>query len=207
MRWPERDRGNINRQNWTDLEPLWSKNKAKIIKPFFIKKNQWPVSFIDSVKALELNSCIAQGLTESKHVASVHLRPEQASMPSELETAMESLIVVFHRYASREGRHGTLNRRELRELMENELSNFLRVCCQCIAHFVVLSPLFIVGGYAAVRHIIGVNPHPNDHIRNTTELMEISIHFMVIVIRKTSTTLHTYSNNAYMFLITLHLIQ
>lgn len=39
---------------------------------------------------------------------------------------MESLITVFHRYASREGRNGTLSRRELRELMENELSNFLR---------------------------------------------------------------------------------
>ncbi|KAG7225504.1 hypothetical protein INR49_027499, partial [Caranx melampygus] len=49
-----------------------------------------------------------------------------ATMPSELETAMESLIKVFHRYASKEGRTGTLNRRELRELMENELSNFLK---------------------------------------------------------------------------------
>merc|ERR1712002_1445558 len=49
-----------------------------------------------------------------------------ANMPSELETAMESLIKVFHRYASRDGKSGTLNRRELRELMENELSNFLR---------------------------------------------------------------------------------
>lgn len=48
-------------------------------------------------------------------------------MPSELEIAMESLIKVFHRYASKEGRSGTLSRRELRELMENELSNFLRV--------------------------------------------------------------------------------
>ncbi|TKS88344.1 protein S100-A1 [Larimichthys crocea] len=46
-------------------------------------------------------------------------------MPSELEGAMESLIKVFHRYASKDGR-GTLNRRELRELMENELSNFLK---------------------------------------------------------------------------------
>ncbi|XP_049607585.1 protein S100-A10a [Syngnathus scovelli] len=47
-------------------------------------------------------------------------------MPSELETAMESLIVVFHRYASRDGRNGTLSRQELRLLMENELSNFLK---------------------------------------------------------------------------------
>lgn len=48
-------------------------------------------------------------------------------MPSELEGAMESLIKVFHRYASKDGRSGTLSRRELRELMENELSNFLKV--------------------------------------------------------------------------------
>lgn len=55
------------------------------------------------------------------------LKNTSATMPSELETAMESLIKVFHRYASREGKTGTLNRRELRELMENELSNFLKV--------------------------------------------------------------------------------
>ncbi|KAM6974852.1 protein S100-A10a [Tautogolabrus adspersus] len=46
-------------------------------------------------------------------------------MPSELESAMESLIKVFHKYASKEGRSGTLSRRELRELMEAELSTFL----------------------------------------------------------------------------------
>ncbi|KAF6720649.1 Protein S100-A10 [Oryzias melastigma] len=43
-------------------------------------------------------------------------------MPSELENAMESLIKVFHRYA----KDSRLSRRELRELMENELSNFLK---------------------------------------------------------------------------------
>ncbi|XP_020495874.1 protein S100-A10a [Labrus bergylta] len=46
-------------------------------------------------------------------------------MPSELESAMESLIKVFHKYASKEGQKATLSRRELRELMESELSNFL----------------------------------------------------------------------------------
>ncbi|XP_054462538.1 protein S100-A10a [Anoplopoma fimbria] len=53
-------------------------------------------------------------------------------MPSELETAMQSLITVFHRYASKDGKKDgkkdTLSRKELRELMENELSNFLK--CQ-----------------------------------------------------------------------------
>lgn len=52
-------------------------------------------------------------------------------MPSELETAMESLIMVFHRYAGKEGRSGTLTRRELRTLMENELSGFLKVKFFC----------------------------------------------------------------------------
>ncbi|XP_068603161.1 protein S100-A1-like [Brachionichthys hirsutus] len=46
-------------------------------------------------------------------------------MPSDLEIAMESLILVFHRYASKSGRDGTLKRGDLRDLMENELSNFL----------------------------------------------------------------------------------
>ncbi|XP_040045072.1 protein S100-A1 [Gasterosteus aculeatus] len=47
-------------------------------------------------------------------------------MPSELETAMESLIKVFHRYANKDGKSVTLSRRDLRELMENELSTFLK---------------------------------------------------------------------------------
>ncbi|XP_026205706.1 protein S100-A10a [Anabas testudineus] len=47
-------------------------------------------------------------------------------MPSELENAMESLIKVFHRYASKDNKDTTLSRRELRELMEHELPNFLK---------------------------------------------------------------------------------
>ncbi|KAJ8336291.1 hypothetical protein SKAU_G00396340 [Synaphobranchus kaupii] len=47
-------------------------------------------------------------------------------MPSELENAMESLIKVFHRYASKEGSSNSLSRRELKELMENELTSFLK---------------------------------------------------------------------------------
>ncbi|KAJ0055095.1 hypothetical protein NL108_009022, partial [Boleophthalmus pectinirostris] len=44
------------------------------------------------------------------------------TMPSELENCMEGLIKVFHRYA----KNGNLSRKDLRELMECELSNFLR---------------------------------------------------------------------------------
>nr|ACO10385.1 S100-A1 [Caligus rogercresseyi] len=47
-------------------------------------------------------------------------------MPSELERAMESMITVFHKYAAKEGNGNTLSRRELRDLMENELSGFLK---------------------------------------------------------------------------------
>uniref|UniRef100_A0A4W5MWQ9 Protein S100 n=1 Tax=Hucho hucho TaxID=62062 RepID=A0A4W5MWQ9_9TELE len=47
-------------------------------------------------------------------------------MPSELERAMESMITVFHKYAAKEGSSNTLSRRELKDLMENELSGFLK---------------------------------------------------------------------------------
>lgn len=40
---------------------------------------------------------------------------------------MESMITVFHKYAAKEGSGNTLSRRELKDLMENELSGFLKV--------------------------------------------------------------------------------
>ncbi|XP_013868624.1 protein S100-A10 [Austrofundulus limnaeus] len=43
-------------------------------------------------------------------------------MPSDLENCMETLIKVFHRYAN----NASLNRKQLRTLMECELSNFLK---------------------------------------------------------------------------------
>ncbi|XP_026013174.1 protein S100-A10-like [Astatotilapia calliptera] len=43
-------------------------------------------------------------------------------MPSELENCMEGLIKVFHRYA----KDGSLTRQNLRQLMEAELSSFLK---------------------------------------------------------------------------------
>ncbi|XP_052003758.1 protein S100-A1-like [Xyrauchen texanus] len=47
-------------------------------------------------------------------------------MPSDLEGAMETLIMVFHRYAGTEGNSATLSRKELKQLMEMELSSFLK---------------------------------------------------------------------------------
>ncbi|XP_065101798.2 protein S100-A10b [Paramisgurnus dabryanus] len=47
-------------------------------------------------------------------------------MPSDLERSMETLITVFYRYAGTEGDATTLSRRELRQLMETELSSFLK---------------------------------------------------------------------------------
>lgn len=44
-------------------------------------------------------------------------------MPSELENCMEGLIYVFHTYA----KNGSLTRQNLRQLMEAELSSFLKV--------------------------------------------------------------------------------
>ncbi|KAL2084207.1 hypothetical protein ACEWY4_019725 [Coilia grayii] len=47
-------------------------------------------------------------------------------MPSDLETAMETMIKVFHKYASKDGNSGTLTRSELKTLMESELAGFLK---------------------------------------------------------------------------------
>lgn len=79
-------------------------------------------------------------------------------MPSELETAMESLIMVFHRYAGKEGKSGTLTRRELRTLMENELSGFLKVrnLCHSLTNTIILvsSLSFSRPNFLFIKHIL-----------------------------------------------------
>lgn len=46
---------------------------------------------------------------------------------TELEKCMESLIVIFHRYASESGDGNTLTKKELKKLIEGELPSFLKV--------------------------------------------------------------------------------
>lgn len=46
---------------------------------------------------------------------------------TELEKSMESMITVFHRYAKEGKNERTLNKKELKKLLENELPNFLKV--------------------------------------------------------------------------------
>lgn len=46
-------------------------------------------------------------------------------MPSDLETSLETLITLFHKYA---GDDDTLSKKEFKMLMQNELSSFLK--CQ-----------------------------------------------------------------------------
>ncbi|XP_060537918.1 uncharacterized protein LOC132709124 [Pantherophis guttatus] len=47
-------------------------------------------------------------------------------MPSELETAMEIIISVFHRYALRSGDKDKLSKKELKQLLQNELGGPLK---------------------------------------------------------------------------------
>ncbi|KAM4580741.1 protein S100-A10b [Odontesthes bonariensis] len=44
---------------------------------------------------------------------------------TELEKSMESMITVFHHYAKEGGNKNTLNKKELKKLIESELPNFL----------------------------------------------------------------------------------
>ncbi|KAJ8354819.1 hypothetical protein SKAU_G00223860 [Synaphobranchus kaupii] len=79
-----------------------------------------------SVKAL-LWFCSAHHSPSPNTYCCLQLCKSQSlSMPSDLERAMESLITVFHRYAGKEGSSVTLNRGELKTLMETELPGFLK---------------------------------------------------------------------------------
>lgn len=49
------------------------------------------------------------------------------AMGSELETAMETLINVFHTHSGKEGDKYKLSKKELKELLQTELSGFLDV--------------------------------------------------------------------------------
>ncbi|XP_058015812.1 protein S100-A1 [Ahaetulla prasina] len=46
-------------------------------------------------------------------------------MASQLETAVETLISVFHNYSGREGDKYKLSKKELKELLQNELGCLL----------------------------------------------------------------------------------
>lgn len=53
------------------------------------------------------------------------LNQNSSEMSSQLEGAMESLISVFHTYSAREGDKHKLSRRELKDLLQNELGEYL----------------------------------------------------------------------------------
>ncbi|XP_062254333.1 protein S100-A10b [Platichthys flesus] len=45
---------------------------------------------------------------------------------TKLETSMESIITIFHTYSSEDKEGKTLNKKELKKLLENELPGFLK---------------------------------------------------------------------------------
>ncbi|KAG8430626.1 hypothetical protein GDO86_020267 [Hymenochirus boettgeri] len=46
-------------------------------------------------------------------------------MTSQLHQTMQTLVSVFHTYSSQEGDKNKLSRRELKDLLQNELSDYL----------------------------------------------------------------------------------
>ncbi|XP_044127420.1 protein S100-A1 isoform X1 [Bufo gargarizans] len=53
------------------------------------------------------------------------INQKSLEMSSQLEEAMETLISVFHTYSAREGDKHKLSRRELKDLLQNELGDYL----------------------------------------------------------------------------------
>lgn len=49
-------------------------------------------------------------------------------MASQLESAMEQLISIFHTYSGKEGDKYKLSNKELKDLLQSELGGFLEVC-------------------------------------------------------------------------------
>ncbi|XP_034094934.1 protein S100-Z isoform X1 [Gymnodraco acuticeps] len=50
---------------------------------------------------------------------------QEAAMPSQLEGAMDALITVFYNYSGSDGDRYKLNKGELKELLNSELTDFL----------------------------------------------------------------------------------
>lgn len=60
-------------------------------------------------------------------------------MPSQLESAMDALMTVFYNYSGHDGDKYKLNKGELKELLNSELTDFLtvRLMFKCNDYFVV----------------------------------------------------------------------
>uniref|UniRef100_A0A672HLI5 Protein S100 n=2 Tax=Salarias fasciatus TaxID=181472 RepID=A0A672HLI5_SALFA len=56
---------------------------------------------------------------------SSHLRGTLTRMPSQLEGAMDALITVFYNYSGNDGDKYKLNKGELKQLLNSELTDFL----------------------------------------------------------------------------------
>ncbi|KAM6902432.1 protein S100-Z [Xenentodon cancila] len=59
-----------------------------------------------------------------QHLSS-HLSGSLARMPSQLEGAMDALITVFYNYSGNDGDKHKLNKGELKQLLNSELTDFL----------------------------------------------------------------------------------
>ena len=95
---------------------------------------------------------------DTKHLLSLFLSvslflapaPTSAAM-TELEKCMESLIVMFHRYAEAGGDGNTLSKKELKKLLENELPTFVKVKL-----FHLLSPLYLQIWPLVLPHLLSL---------------------------------------------------
>lgn len=55
------------------------------------------------------------------------ISPPSSRMPSQLEGAMDALITVFYNYSGNDGDKYKLNKGELKQLLNSELTDFLTV--------------------------------------------------------------------------------
>lgn len=72
-----------------------------------------------------------------------------------LESAMQMLIKTFHKYSGKEGDKFTLSRGELRELLTEELGNYLgvRTTMLCFTHVHTSLCKNVIRSSAGMRHL------------------------------------------------------
>uniref|UniRef100_A0AC11DK39 Uncharacterized protein n=1 Tax=Ovis aries TaxID=9940 RepID=A0AC11DK39_SHEEP len=109
----------------------WSQRKLAMDVPEAKADSRRAPSPIQRLQLPGLSLCVSLSAPGATFAASSAC-PEPAprltvsfEMGSELETAMETLINVFHAHSGKEGDKYKLSKKELKELLQTELSGFL----------------------------------------------------------------------------------
>lgn len=96
-------------------------------------------------------------------------------MSANLKGAMVDLIDVFHKYSGKEGDKYTLTKLELKNLLKNELGEFLevRICCLIKNYFFLLKLTWIMYNL----NVLSFNKGKSPWFQKNLMLSQFQLHF------------------------------